>query len=394
MTDIDFDELDKAVNNLMADVDTSKRPAGLDDPVDTVVSLGATNNTSTSTPVTVPAPVASSSDQLTPASDSAIAVSEESVAVSPALAVKRRGQFMDVMHPSSDMKALQGVSRQGMPLSPVARTVAADATSSVVSSSADDMTTETVTAPAVDEVDISPTTPEAYVDNPTGESTHTEDVSAVPSEAESSHEPELSESAIDENAEPSTVVDPSHETDLEAELASAEAGGSPFLPDAKVEKRPLGTPAEPSDEMIEPVNETNSADSEASAVDQSASDEAPEETSAPDVHLPEELHSDVVSIESSVSQPGEEVSDSPVVTETLAAMAGTGSINQQYAEQTPTGDQTSGAIFDTASYHQPLEASASTKKKGSSVLKFIVWTLVLVIVGALAGAAYFYFTTR
>ena len=32
MADIDFDELDKAVNDLMANVDTTKRTAGLDEP--------------------------------------------------------------------------------------------------------------------------------------------------------------------------------------------------------------------------------------------------------------------------------------------------------------------------------------------------------------------------
>ena len=39
MTELDFDELDKAVNSLMGDVDTSKRNPGLDDPEDNVVTL-------------------------------------------------------------------------------------------------------------------------------------------------------------------------------------------------------------------------------------------------------------------------------------------------------------------------------------------------------------------
>lgn len=40
MTELDFDELDRAVNDLMHDVDTTKRPSGLDDPEDKVVELG------------------------------------------------------------------------------------------------------------------------------------------------------------------------------------------------------------------------------------------------------------------------------------------------------------------------------------------------------------------
>ena len=41
MADLDFDELDKAVNNLMAGVDTSKRQPGRDDPEEKVVDLDA-----------------------------------------------------------------------------------------------------------------------------------------------------------------------------------------------------------------------------------------------------------------------------------------------------------------------------------------------------------------
>jgi hypothetical protein len=89
MTELDFDELDKAVNNLMSNVDTTKRPEGLDDPEDKVVSLDATTpaTVTASGPLPAPAPVAQSSQPTTPS----------------ALAVKRRGQFMDVIHPSSDM---------------------------------------------------------------------------------------------------------------------------------------------------------------------------------------------------------------------------------------------------------------------------------------------------
>lgn len=39
MSEIDFDELDRAVNDLMSNVDTSKRHEGLDDPEDKVVTL-------------------------------------------------------------------------------------------------------------------------------------------------------------------------------------------------------------------------------------------------------------------------------------------------------------------------------------------------------------------
>ena len=46
MSEIDFDELDRAVNDLMSNVDTSKRHEGLDDPEDKVVTLDSSSTES------------------------------------------------------------------------------------------------------------------------------------------------------------------------------------------------------------------------------------------------------------------------------------------------------------------------------------------------------------
>jgi cobalamin biosynthesis Mg chelatase CobN len=62
-------------------------------------------------------------------------------------------------------------------------------------------------------------------------------------------------------------------------------------------------------------------------------------------------------------------------------------------EQPSTGDQTSGAIFDTATYHAATDVAVPAKKS-SKVVRIIVWILTLLCVGAAAGAGYFFFTTH
>lgn len=65
---------------------------------------------------------------------------------------------------------------------------------------------------------------------------------------------------------------------------------------------------------------------------------------------------------------------------------GSGSINQQYTEEAREEEPT-GAMYDTESYHQALSAPA----KKRSALKIVLWVLILAILGTAAGfAAYFY----
>ena len=59
MADIDFDELDKAVNDLMANVDASKRPAGLDDPEENVVTISSSDTSPVVPQAAPPATVSS-----------------------------------------------------------------------------------------------------------------------------------------------------------------------------------------------------------------------------------------------------------------------------------------------------------------------------------------------
>ena len=143
---------------------------------------------------------------------------------------------------------------------------------------------------------------------------------------------------------------------------------SPFLPDTKVEKRPLGGNRsddelkfedfmdEPEDELLEAPEETLMIE-EPDDLRLESGDEASETYYAP--HHQEDLIDE----------------DEPV---------GPTSIMQQYKEQ-PVAEQESGAIYDTESYHQAV--SAEPKKHSSAWA--VVWILALVILGAAAGVAFY-----
>ena len=71
----------------------------------------------------------------------------------------------------------------------------------------------------------------------------------------------------------------------------------------------------------------------------------------------------------------------PVIEPTPSA-----SITQQYTEQ-PREEADSGAIYDTEAYHKPL---VDAKKKSSGVW-LAVWIVVLALIGAGAGLAFYFF---
>ena len=387
MTELDFDELDKAVNSLMGDVDTSKRNPGLDDPEDNVVTLTMQDKpVDVSTPA-MPAAAAPASDVVEAAAPAA--------PVAP-LAVKRRGQFMDMVHPSSDMKSpFAPVNRQGTTLQPTTAIVTPEApiaapepqldTTNVPSLAMEMESTGTGTPPAA----TMPVEPEASVDEPVKNEWPDPIDMAQPAV---SQEPEATTSSEDaETTNESDVSAPDFPADNQEEseqpgtdaqpvVDEVEPLSSPFIPDAKVEKRPLGMPVseDPLPPSAEPTPEP-----------EQSPDLPPLDT--PPVILPPELNSDVMSLESSntgVASP-EVPAPAPAVAADALSSSAAVSIQQQYTEQPSTGDQTNTPIFDTSTHVQPLEAP---KKK--SVLKWILAVLFLLVVGVAAGVAYFYYTTQ
>ncbi|QHU91500.1 hypothetical protein GWK75_03550 [Candidatus Saccharibacteria bacterium oral taxon 955] len=395
MSEIDFDELDRAVNDLMSNVDTSKRHEGLDDPEDKVVTL---DSSSTESGKVASSPVAETTT-VTPMS---APEAKPAPAQSSPLAVKRRGQFMDMVHPSSDMtSASRPVKRDGVSIMPPSETVSTSPSTESVKKPSSVTNTPVNNKPAPTLSSIRTPSSTTVVSTPMSTP-----APAVPS-AEKLSQP-IASSAIQPSAQPNPtapiassysspgVIEPSdNKNDQPEEVASVESEipaeivdeassisspqplpTAPFLSDARVEKRPLGANSESAAKPPQDVAEE---------------EDAP--VSEP-VSLPAELQGDVVAVEASVpldidkagslSEVDGQSSDADLVVD-----AGV-DLTAQSIEQTDVDDQVNGSIYDTANYHQPIDGKKPEKK--SSPLKWLAWFLVLLIVGVGAGVAYFFLT--
>lgn len=305
MQDIDFDELDRAVSSVMGTPRSEPRQG---------VDARAVH----------PSPAATS-----PA---------------PSLATRRSGRFMDVVHPSSDMRSA------------------------------------TLTQPAKEE-------PAAQTANTARSSADWPDPLEVASK--------------DDVASPVTGDD---------DDAKIQPLDSPFLSDAKVEKRPLGgyqdeqKPLPPLD-LTAALNEEEvpvlSQESSSELERESDNMEGAPEADAGAVNVSELEVSEETLIgakETADTSPDAGVSsrvkdDAPAapeqvvsVSDAKAPMAAV-SIPQQYKEKAPADEQPNGAIYDTESYHQPL---AHPQKK-SSGLWVVIWIVGLIVIGGGLGAALYFF---
>ena len=316
MSDIDFDELDRAVNGAIDGNGTpAPRPRFDDAPVAPQQPAVPQPQTVTRVERTTLSPVSSG--------PTAVAVSAPSQSTAPA-ARRSSGRFMDMVHPSSDM-------RSHVPNTPI----------------------ETKPVPQAPVVVPEPVIVEA-------------------------------------------IESPAWNEPLE----------SPFLPDAKVEKRPLGggeanvaeatsivdefdfqglldEPEEPLLEAPEPqerLEATTMPDPIDFAVAQTENEVVDAETVVTDEPIKAE-EEPVVTPEVIVQQPVPIAeAPRPVVEEHV----GPTSITPQYKEQASSNQQ-SGAMYDTESYHQAVAAPAKKKSGWLTVLMI----LLLVILGAVGGWAVF-----
>ena len=342
MKDLDFDELDRAVNSLI-----------------------------TNTPGQDSSPVAETVAPVVPT------VSDTSQSSTPTLSLAGRrstGRFMDVVHPSSDMRntaAPERISRQGMTINPM--TTSETPTVANANMSAQMPVTTLPTLPVV----------------PPEKHTWPDPISFQ--ESKSSQVTPKEEPPKDEDADIDQINDDITNT---LNQTNTDSPDSPFISGTKVEKRPLGTfstelpeqkPATPAPVLDKPV---------ATGIGlQSDSINTP---------FPAELQDELLSIEAdSTTHPelldidktanlaiaASPVTTTPVAPATDSQPAAPVSIAQQYKEQPSTGDQNTGAIYDTDSYHKtPL---TPTKKKSGWM--WVLWIVILLILGAGAGAAvYFY----
>lgn len=461
MKDLDFDELDRAVNSLIsngtegnnnnnnnntddskikpttvrelprtplnshfADSISSDAVSVAEESMSESVSLPTPtiNPTSTSAPVPAPTPDPESA----PVKDLPVSTAaSSSQSVSPLVSRRSFGRFMDVVHPSSDMRTAlvmpERVSRQGNTIDP---------TSDNQASSEPPVVAEPKSKPIVEHLLTESTAPVNEWPDPINFNT------------------EFDNHAMTIDEDDDSDIDQIND-DITNTLGQVpEVQESPFLSGAKVFKRPLGAF---SSEQNNPAAESSDTAevSEAEVVSNKDSNDNPIinnkiDASAP---LPPELQSDLLSIEAGCevadsdnsipkddpamqmpsqllpvestvpvsaptpnrtapitaparSQPQSQVQPQPkpqsqiqtnpvntgVVHTSKPTVDSPTSISQQYQEKPSTGDQNSGAIYDTDSYHK---AVVRPSKKGSGWL-WVLWVALLLAIGAGVGAAIYF----
>ena len=390
MTELDFDELDKAVNDLMKDVETPPSTTQ-------AASAGQADQNAPDTSIQPqPAPVAA-------------------VDTTPPPAFKRRGKFMDVVapvakKPLTDELVSHGQSAVTQQTGAATNTIA-DITPGFSAQRAPqaelpagDEAQPITPSPGVrgvtegaDEPDPSNEREQGYApdpapvqdwpqphsvsdlgnDHPNDESDTNDWPTQVAPQADTADAPEQASDTTEPTPEPEQPTGGAHAQPQEPELvtvvqpdepqpdASASSPlpqsvmASPFLPGAKVEKRPLG--------------------GEAPAAGAPASGEAAPEP------LPREYGSDLLSLESDTSA---EQAMNAAQNATPAEPAGVAVAPPTVP--TPVQASTATTIFDTDTYHTPLKQPAKAKNGWLT----LIWILALLIIGAVAGAAYYFYTIQ
>ncbi len=343
MTELDFDELDKAVSSVMEK--TANTSA--DGTAPTAATPESTSIPS-SPPVTSPA---------------LLPIKPPSRPSSPP-AARRAGRFMDVVHPSSDMATPNKptMPSQRLTITPPTMTAAPVDPPKKVSGGANELQSPVMPDP----IALADSTP-------------------IPD-------------SIDSSDSPAT-------TPPDAPLTS------PFLPDAKVEKRPLGgnipsldaaiaaelgkvtiDEAVPTTESVDSIKVKTSEKLEPKLVEEPTArkDDKQLTPSVEEAVLPPELNQDLVAIESGTASEQTEVEPPtvPKATETTTPTEsiGAGSIQPQYHEQPSSGDTSHAPIFDAAADHSPLDHPVKPK----SGWLWVIVIIVLLLVGAGAGAAAYF----
>jgi len=323
MQDIDFDELDRAVSSAINPSAPSATPST---PSESVPVRGQFAHV-VHGPEPTPGPAA------------------------PSLAVRRRsGRFMDVVHPSSDMRSSSNGS--SVPARPVVEESRSDV---------------------------------AEVEEPTAEPVPAPSAFQWPDPLDLVESKEETEEVIETPEEEASVEDTTDDASQPLE--------SPFLMGAKVEKRPLGgtPPLDYNGPFGQPVDASVEENSSTELIEDESDDSDIEKLEA---ELTGEVEEKAEEVETTEPTPVEETTErvEESKTEEVAATPvqqteGPTSITQQYKEQSSEEAQPSGAIYDTEAYHQPL---AHPVKKKSGIL-VVVWILALILVGGGIGAAvYFY----
>lgn len=404
MKDLDFDELDRAVNSLMSG--GGSKPAGSVAPVSQPVvneeqPVAGESTADTPIPETVPAEL--KAEVSVPASKPSAPT-----ATSPIVPQRRSGRFMDVVHPSSDMK-----SSNTMPNRP--KSVVAPINADITSESVEKKPEEPVFDPLA----------MVHVDAPSALQ-KTSDVSEPELKKQDEHswpDPiDMHEKSVDSDAELSSttedsslsaapeVAEPKNEDDSVSDKQESNdyiETSSPFLPDAKVEKRPLGgLPSSAPTNVDDKTSTTLSApkekdessvvhDEKESTDEVTVSDDVKKDSSKATEPLPAELSKDIIAVEAAGNihesdatekdDANEDKASEPKISKDDTPLPGMTSITQQYKIK-PTS---------TTPEHTPIYADSgqplSHPKKTKSGWLTIVWIIALIIVGAGGTLALYFF---
>lgn len=405
MKDLDFDELDRAVNSLMTNLPNTPEPKKTDEQTLTITPTLKDDATPSFSALDKTVADINKPDDATPVVESTprtrlLSQDYHSPVAAPAA---RRGRFMDMVRPVAGAKSpelTRPTSRRGITIeskSPIITDVTPPSSMPIPSSAAPqpaiakETETETIATSVNDWPD--PLEMASFKDEP-----------KLLDESKDAQNEELLEATNPLPIESSVTDTPANYTPLT----------SPFLSDTKVEKRPLGGTVvpEPPTALVNTSNEDEMANEVLSETDTSAQLPAnPTDISQPP--LPEELSGDLMAIESDTNNatPKDEMQplqspvgvlsteqQKPVVakqpmplpsptlsstTEEKPVSTGPISIPQQYHEQPNTGDKANGSIYDTDTYHQPL---AHPAKKKSGWL-WVLWIVIILALGAGGGAA-------
>lgn len=375
MKDIDFDELDKAVNSVLSQEQQAAAPVV----ADTAAVATAEADTDPVDAIAVDTAVASVVlPEETVATESAVAeapVASPQPEASPSLATKRRGKFMDVVHPSSDMN-------------PAAPAATPSAPAVVAPISADMQSPSTDDASAPESVGAESTTQEQPAEAETLETPFSPEVDL--SSLQLNETSEVTSVA----AEATPVVDTAAAgTAAESDMPAAEEAGveTPFLSDAKIEKRPLGAFGEQGADTSESA-ETPAAD----AAPQSESS-AVVGTPAVSEPMPRELQSDIVevekvqddTVEATEVAPAAETPQTPEATEAPAVTT----VSSDTGVPTPSGevshDEDAHPVFDASTYQQPLTPAKTPGKSKPAWLWWLVGIFACLAIGGGVGYAMF-----
>lgn len=348
MKDINFDELDKAVTSVLS---SSKKNEPKEEPVTEATVKTEPKEAAVKNEAVVESPIQEQ-------------VPTERLATTP----RRRGQFMDMVHPSSDMASKNNpvasppIRRQGPRLAPLSPSIVeADADKNLDQTSvAEDQ--PKVAAGPTDTVETPITPPESKAVSPTEQLS---DLEKVESE-------QLSHDDSANNTE-NTPHELSDEADLVKEdevIEQPQPAESPFIESVDVEKRPLGSfaetkePAEDLAAMIDPSDEI--------VIEETTSDE--------------QLAADIVAIESDEPHTDDE-GRGVVAAAAEEQPVGPSSIMPQYTSEPTSTDNTEYAVFDTQEYHQPLTPPEKPHKHRGLV--YVLVALLMVGIGAAIGYAVF-----